>query len=707
MKFKVLNISLLCFACIIPLVIFILPMIGSNAIIKLDFYSPFYIYTMQFAVGLLLFLKLSKDFLNWLKETWSIKTETYSKPIFIILFILLILSILIIQVQTEGRPRILADESIYTTVAQNLYHNQVGTVCQTGSFIDNNFLCFNKTTVKPRGLSYLYMLGMPIFGKDLSWIYNFQTFILLLTSIIFFLALLSWLKNKWQALLSTILLTTQPVLLILSRSSSIEGLYVFMFALSLFFLKWAYDRNTTRHWLLLALTLAFFAQTRSEAVFCLFAFISVVAYRLWKKPLATSHSPLTVFVAFLSTLSFFCIPVLCTLSINRKGDLQSGAYSAHGHIIENIIIDFKIMAFPSYNSEGIFYYPYFPYFTWFALFGLITLITLTIKEFKKTLATSHSQLPYKYILIFLLLLSPQYLILFDSIGGDLRIDIQQRFVLIILPAMSFLGALFIYKMVALLNNLINPKILISLIASFIFINLIVHYDSFKQDIISIDNPILIEYAHLKKFSDELKEPSIFFTRNPTFFLERGISAYGHILLVDVEENAMDELFEIYKKNIFVVENSSCKHSHSIPKVISLNATRICDRTISYFDVDTVLNVKLMENKKNTLSVYRILGLNNRDKKGLLRILDKVEPTDSTVQLFYKIPREQTEPWKIQSFVNDSLILEGPYKKGYNVNTYKFSFFNKDTNIWKLTIVDTITGEQVHSDFWQLVKTGKQ
>jgi len=663
-------------------------MIDGDAIKKLDFYSPFYIYTLQFGLGLLLFIKLSKDFYLFLKEIWS--TENDSKPIFI-LFILLILSILFILVQTEGRPRVLGDENSYTITAQNLYHNQVGTACLGGSFIDNNFKCVEVATIKPKGLSYLYMLGMPIFGTDLSWIYNFQSFILFLTSIVFFLALVAWLKNKWQALLATTLLTTQPALLLFSRSSSLEGLYVFMFALSLFFLKWAYDRNTTRHWILLALTLAFFAQTRLETVFCLSAFVGVLLY---KNKLSTFNSQFSI---FFTTLSFFCIPIFCTISLNRNADLQSGIYGAHWHLIENIITDFKIMAFPSYNSEGIFYFPYFLYFAWFALFGLITLIVLTIKEFKSQ---------YKYILIFILLLSPQYLILFDSVGGDLNLDIQQRYVLIILPAMSFLGALFIYKMVALLNNLINPKILLIIIMSFIFINLIAHYDSFKQNIIIKINPSLIEYYHLKKFSDELKEPSIFFAREPTFFLDRGISAYAYDLLVNIEENAMNELLKIYKENIFIVESSSCKYSHSIPKVISSEPTRACDRILSYFDVDTVLKVNLMANKRHTTFIYKVLGLNQRDKNGLLRIFDKVEPTDSTVQLFFKIPREQAEPWKIQQFINDSLIFENHYKKGYIGNTYKFSLFNKDTNVWKLNIVDTITGEQVHSDFWQLVKTGK-
>jgi len=692
----------LVFACIIPLAIFILSMINGNVVKKLDFYSPFYIYTLQFGIGLLLFIKLSKDFLNWLKEIWQNETETNSKTI-LILFILLILSILFILVQTEGRPRVLGDENSYTITAQNLYHNQVGTACLGGSFIDNNFKCVEVATIKPKGLSYLYMLGMPIFGTDLSWIYNFQSFILLLTGVVFFSALTAWLKNKWLALLATVLLTTQPDLLFFSRSSSLEGLYVFMFALSLFLLKWTYDRNTTRHWILLALSLAFFAQTRLETVFCLSAFVGVFLYK--NKPSILSSQLST----FLATLSFFCIPIFCTISINRNFDLQSGIYGAHWHLIENIITDFRIMAFPSYNSEGIFYFPYFPYFTWFALFGLITLIVLTIKEIRsKNFPIPHTPypIPYKYILIFILLLSPQYLILFDSIGGDLTIDIQQRYVLIILPAMSFLGALFIYKMAAQLNNLINLKILLTIIMSFIFINLIAHYDSFKQNLIIKNNPSLIEYYNLKKFSDELKEPSIFFAREPTFFLDRGISAYAYDLLVNIEENTMNELFEIYKDNIFIVENSSCKYSHSVPKVISSEPTRACDRTLSYFDVDTVLNVNLMANKRHSILVYKVLGLNQRDKKGLLRIFDKVEPTDSTVQLVFKIPREQAEPWKIQQFINDSLKFESPYIKGYNANTYNFSTFNKDTNIWKLNIIDSITGEQVHSDFWQLVKTGK-
>jgi hypothetical protein len=703
------NIFLLLFACAIPFVIFLLPMVGfGEAVKKLDWHSPFYIFTLQLGIGALLFIKLFKDFAAWLKALWQSDIKNDSKSILPILSILLIGVPAICLFWIEGRARVQLDESIYLTTAQNMYHNYVGTPCTTGIFSDEGLNCVPSRSIKPRGLSYLYSLGMPIFGTDLQWVYNFQTFILFLTIPIFFLALLAWLKNKWLALLAVALLAMQPVLLFLSRSASIEGLYVFMLALSLLFLKWAYDRNTLRHWLLLALTLAFFAQTRSETVFCLFAFIGVAFYRLCLSnlqdfkickifKLSTLNSQ---FSTFLATLSFFSLPILCTLSFNRDSDLQGGSYGARGHLLENIITDFKIMAFPTYTSEGIFINPYFPYFTWFALFGLITLIVLTIKEF-------HSKIPhtppYKYIALFLLLLSPQYIILFDSVSADLRLDVQLRFVFVILPAMSFLGALFIWQMFVLLKNRINPKILLIVVLAVIFANTLIHHDSFKQNIIYKYNSPLVEHYQLGEFTSKLEKPYMFFAHTPLILLDKGISAYGYDLLVDVEESALDELFKIYNGNVFAIENSACKHSNSVPKMISGRMTRACDRVASYFDIDTVLDINLIENTKRALRVYKILSLNDRDKKGLLRIFDKVEYTHN-VHLVFKIPKDTSVSWKIKHYLNDEFLHDSPYKKGFFTDLLQFSQFDRDTNIWRLDIVDTITNEKIHSDFWQLVKT---
>jgi hypothetical protein len=708
MKAKLASISLLLFACAIPLAIFLLPIIGLEKVVgNLSWHSPFYIFTLQFAVATLLFIKLFKDFANWLK------TLDFSPKSLALVFTISLAAALICLLFIEGRSRVQMDESHYLATAQNLYHSQVGTSCDQGAFNNGNFECINSSSIKPKGISYLYMLGMPIFGTDLRWVYNFQTFILFLTLPIFFLAILAWTKKQWLALLTITLLANCPVILFCSRSASIEGLYVFMFALSLLLLKWVYDRNTTRHWILLALTLAFFAQTRVETVLCLGAFIGMAFYRIClnhdlldsqinkiaKLKCALFSILNSQFSIFLATLSAFSLPVLCTISLNRNSDLQGGAYGARGHLFSNIITDFKIMAFPSYNSEGNFYFPYFPYFTWFALLGLITLIILVIKE--KPFSILNSQFS---ILLFLLLLSPQYLMLFDSVSADLTLDIQQRFVLIILPAMSFLGALFIWQTLMSIKNLVNPLILIILVQTVILANTLIHYESFKLNVLHENNVGMQEHYQLHKWTSKLEAPAIFFTYIPLQLTDKGFSAYRYQLLIDVEENALDDLLKLYNGNVFIVENSQCKHSLSVPKMMAGKATIGCESVLSYFNVDTVLNINLIKAATRTLLIYKILSLKERDKKGLLRIFDIQEMSRDSLNFIFRIPKDTAAPWKVEHFLNDEFIKDTPYNKGYFTDNFKLSQFDQSTNIWRLDIIDTITNEKIHSDYLPLVRT---
>jgi len=693
------------FACLVPLVIFILPILGyEDFVYKLDSYSPFWVFSLQFGIGILLFVKLSKDFYLWLKNL--VPCPLSLVPISLVIAFALAFSIAFI----EPRSRVQADESIHYVIAQNLYHNQIGQICIQGLFMEQGMACVMVSTIKTRGLSYIYMLGMPVFGKDLYWVHNLHLFFLVLALLSFYLALAAWLPDKDKhiglPLLATALLSTCPVLLFGFRSASVEPIYVTMFGVSLLFLKWAYDRDTTRHWLLLALTLAFFAQTRSETIFCLFAFISVVAYRLWKKPLATSHSPLTVFGAFLAALSFFSLPVLCTLSYNRDNDLQGGSLGAHGHLFGNIIADFKIMALPHTDYDGTLVYQFLPYFTWLALFGLITLIVLTIKEIRSKKST-----PYKYILAFLLLLSPQYLILFDGISADFNLSIQRRFALVILPAMAFLGALFLceagtrIKKIKLFNN-VNPIIPKIGVLAIILSTCLLEYKTFIKDIPNTGNFAAIEEYEVNKWLRQKQQKRVLlFYWNSFFTLAHGYSTYAYDNLLDLNSKDLNDILKDYNGEVYFISPSTCDIAVGSPKMLGRNTFRKCDRAIRYFNTEEVFSTKILEHF-NPLSIHKILGFNDIDSLGLLRILNKIEPTDTTVLLYFKIPRELKEPWKVQHFVNDSLFSETPYIKDGYMDTYNLSAFDKDTNMWKLTIVDTITGEQVHSDFWELVRVRK-
>ena len=695
------NISLLLFACAVPVVIFLLPMIGyKNLVYKLDTYSPFWVFSLQLGLFFLLFVKLSKDFCKWLKPF-------VPHPLSLVPILLVIASTLIVSIAfIEPRSRVQADESIHYVIAQNLYHNQIGQICIEGSFMENGFACVLSQTVKTRGLSYIYMLGMPFFGKHLFWIHTLHLFFLALALLSFYLALLAWFKQHSLALLATALLASCPILLFCFSSASVEPFYVTMFCISLLFLKWAYDGNTIRHWLLLALILAFLAQTRTETVFCLLAFVGVVLYR---KKFSILNSQ---FSTFLATLSLFSLPVLCTLSFLRDSDLQGGSFGAHGHLFSNIVSDFKIMALPNLSDDGTLKYPFLPYLTWLAIFGLITLIILTIKEFRSKTTTPYSPLPtpYKYILTFLLLLSPQYLILFDGVSADLSMTVQWRFALVILPPMAFLGAFFLWKLGAILKSkfsALNPQIRpqIALYGAIIIIlsSCLVQYKTFIKDIPNIFNFSTKEDYEISKWVKQ--NPSkrmLFFYWNVLFPLSRGYSTYNYHTLLDLNSEDLEEILEDYKGEVYFVSASTCDIIVGAPKMRAGNSFRACDRAIRYFDTQEVYSTKIVESFK-PFSIHKILGFNDIDSLGLLRILNKVEPTDSTVILYFKIPKERSEPWKVQHFVNDSLMLESPYKKSDYADTYKISLFDRDTNIWKLAIIDTITGEQVHSDFWELVK----
>jgi hypothetical protein len=517
-----------------------------------------------------------------------------------------------------------------------------------------------------------------------------------------------------------------------------------MFALSLLFLKWTYDRSTTRHWLLLALTLAFFAQTRSETVLCLFAFIGVAFYRMCYLPLLSEpeftefknlqnekksfqqklyqkcrYYTLSIlnsqFSIFLATLSFFCIPILCTLSVERNNNLQGGGYSAYGHLIENIIINFNIMTISSFGS---LLNPHFmPYFTWLALFGLITLIILVIKEFKKhtpsgdfvpatPLKEGNFSIKYLHITLFLLLLSPQYLILFSAVSADFNLAVQHRFILVVLPVMSFLGALFLYQTALFFAKIksfskINYKIPLFGVIVIILTNLLFFYIIFKQeDRLNILSSLVIEDEIIRKWlAKDTSKRKLLFYGNATIAMAYGTSAYGYYPVFYFDSLDVQEMIKEYNGETYFVKGFYCGQRNGSPKMKVGSIGPICDRFDVYFKTENIFDTIFGTRE---LVISRIIGLTDRDPKNLLRIYYRNELID-TMKVDYVMLKNDSLPWKIQRFVNDSLILESEYKQGTQEDFYPFSLFNKDTNYIDMRIIDTITDEQIHSDYWKLLR----
>jgi len=292
--------------------------------------------------------------------------------------------------------------------------------------------------------------------------------------------------------------------------------------------------------------------------------------------------------------------------------------------------------------------------------------------------------------------------------------VQWRFALIILPPMAFLGALFLWKFgtilhsqFSILNSNLLPRISLYGTLTIILTSCLAQYRTFIKDTPNMNNFATAEDYELHKWiRQEPPRRILFFYWYNSTGLSHGHSTYSYATLLDLNSEDLDEIIKEYKGEVYFISASTCDIMVGTPKMRSPNSFRLCDRAIRYFNTQEVYNAKIIERFK-PFSIYKILGFNDIDSLGLLRILNKYEPTDSTVDLHFKIPSERIESWKVQHFVNDSLVLESPYKKDDYINTYSLSIFNKDTNVWKLNIIDTITKEQIHSDFWQLIRVKKE
>jgi hypothetical protein len=389
--------------------------------------------------------------------------------------------------------------------------------------------------------------------------------------------------------------------------------------------------------------------------------------------------------------------------LGRKSDLQGGSYGAHWHLFSNIVDDFKIMAFFHHTPDSLLKYPFLPYFTWLALFGLITLIILTIKELKNK--EGNFPIPCKYISTFILLLSPQYLILFDGVSADFNLQVQQRFALIILPVMSFLGALFLWQTGLILNkiklfNSVNHLIWKSGAIAIILTSTLTYYESFKQNIMYRDNIATFEDAAIKHWLSQMPtKPRIFFYHNATLILSYGISAYDLSSMFDFDSLDVQKMLEEYSNEVYIIYGFGCENNASVPKMIAPGAGSICNRFDVYFDSEQVFDTSLDD---RAFKISRITKLKDRDSQNLLRLFN-MGSKDSLFLLHYSLLKKDSQPWKVQRFVNDSLIIENPYIYGKYTDQYKLDLLKIDTNRIDVRIIDTLAGDTVHSDYWRFLR----
>ena len=706
-------------ALAIPFLIYLAPNINHKDTIRvLDLNLPLPLFMVQLLAGILLFCSLNKDFREWVKGVLP------QKPIALATLISAIAIAVFAGTQIEARHRVQSDESVFMSVAQNMFYNHESGTCNQGEFNEAGLNCTNKSnSFKTKGLAFLYTLGMPLFGTDLHWIFKGELLLLPLTFLLMFLAIVAWTRQPLLAYFAALLLALQPTVLFQFRAMSVEPLYIFLSALSLFAFKWAYDRNTLRHWAFLALVLAFFAQTRQETVFCLLPFILFALPKLLDKK--DFKAPV-----FFVLLSLFSAPVLITISYYQGFGFQGGEFSAHGHFIEDLMNNWKVMTKPL-NDKGELVNPFLTYFNWLFLAGLVYLVFRTIRDFTK------GEYFYLKVLVFLALYHVQTYMILENVSGDFSIEINQRYSLVMMPSMAFLAALPIAHLIEYFGTDAKTKkqtsavLVLGLLFALLFAGWTLHYkEDFNKNIMYNRNHLTTEEQEIWKWLYE-QQPSnkLFVYGRPWHFIAYGISAFHYDKVRQMNDNKIRELLDKYNGEVYYIRGLDCWDSQTYhKKAVEHRIATTCDVFEREMELEGVKNILITNNY--WVQIAKFKGRKNYNPTNIIRVS---EPTRGVLEdssavagpllLNFKLMEQPDAPrnWNVRIIHNrvilkdtayvpgerNILISEDRLQPGYNIFRYMViegnkvlaqvskTFFNETGGALKLT---ELQYEKHHQDW---------
>ena len=647
-------------ALAIPFLIYLAPNIKHRETIRqLDLYLPLPLFGVQLLAGIILFCFLNKDFREWVK---GILPE---KSISIMVIVFTAVVTIFAGMQIEARHRVQSDESVFMSVAQNMYYNHESSTCNQGVFENGGLTCKSTSnSFKTKGLSFLYFLGMPLFGNNLRWIFTAEFLMLPLSILLMFLAIVAWTRQPLLAFLASLLMALQPTVLFQFRSMSVEPLYIFLSALSLLIFKWAYDKNTVMHWALLALVLGFFAQTRQETIFCLFAFILFALPKLLDKQ--DTKAPV-----FFVVLSLFSVPALLTISYFQGFGFQGGEFEAHGHFFEDLAKNWEVMT-TKLGSNGELSNPFLSYFNYLFAIGAIYLAYRAINDARK------KDFYYLKILGFLLLYHLQTYVILENVSGDFSIEINQRYSLVMLPSMAFVAALPVTHLVQYFATSKDKEqsatnVLVGiLIVAVAFTGWTLHYKKdFNNNIMYNRNHLTIEEHEILGWLKTLPPADRFFIYGrPWHFVGYGISSIHYDNARQMKDSEMKDLIEKYKGEVYYIRGLDCWNSQTYhKKAVEHRIATTCDVFEREMDMTGVKNILVTNNY--WVQIAKFNGRKNYNPEKIIKTSDiEVVPADSAsksakLKIRYELKEQSktTANWEFSLFVNKSIVKRTAYNFG--------------------------------------------
>ncbi|MCQ2106481.1 MAG: NPCBM/NEW2 domain-containing protein [Fibrobacter sp.] len=667
-------------ALAIPFLIYLGPNVGQKDLIRqLDLSLPLPLFLIQLVASIVLIVILRKDIASWIQGILPEKR-------FSILAVCFAIAVAIFAgTQIEARHRVQSDESIFLSLAQNMYYNQESGTCNQGFFENGKLNCVAKSnSFKTKGLAFLYLVGMPLLGTDLHWVFNLELLLLPLSVLLMFLAIVAWTRQPLLAFFAALLTALQPTVLFQFRSMSVEPLYIFLSALSLLTFKWAYDRNTLKHWALAALVLAFFGQTRQETVFCFAPFILIALSKMLETKSAKTPT-------FFVTLSLFSAPVLLTISYFQGFGFQGGEFEAHGHFLEDLAKNWEVMTKPL-KENGELSNPFLTYFNYLFAIGGIYLIFRAVYDIVSK--KGEDKFLYLKILAFLVLYHLQTYVILENVSGDFSIEINQRYSLVMLPSMAFVAALPVAHLVSATARsmttgpaLAKVTLATALCAALGFTGWTAHYkEDFNKNIMYNRNHLTIEEYEILNWLKEMpKKDRLFIYGRPWHFVGYGISSIHYDRARQMSSENLQALVDKYEGEVYYIRGLDCWDSQTYhKKAVEHRIPTTCDVFEKEMDLDGVQNILITNNywvqiakfngrrsynTKNVIAVETPSLVKASAQESNLHEID--ENTDVNVivtdSVLFKYSLNETSQasrdWDLVITVNNKIVASETYEQG--------------------------------------------
>jgi hypothetical protein len=319
--------------------------------------------------------------------------------------------------------------------------------------------------------------------------------------------------------------------------------------------------------------------------------------------------------------------------------------------------------------------PFLTYFNYLFIIGAIYLVARAIWGAKK------KEYFYLEILAFLLLYHIQTYVILENVSGDFSIQINQRYSLVMLPSMAFVGALPVTHLVKLLIDSMSGKdakqnamtaALITLIAGLIFTGWTFHYkEDFNKNIMYNRNHLTIEeYEILSWLKEQPKKERLFIYGRPWHFIGYGISSIHYDRARQMSSLDLKKLIDKYQGEVYYIRGLDCWDSQTYhKKAVEHRIATTCDVFERDMDLEGVKNILITNNYW-----VQIAKFNGRKEFNPQKIIAASDlelnnfSEDSTKQsLFYRFNLNETaaiaNQWDYTILFNGDTLAHSPYTNG--------------------------------------------